>query len=55
MHCKGTEIWVVLIIWQKIMEEHLVRLFPFHVALLPTEALNIMSEVPANFQLLHKL
>ena len=39
----------------KVIEEHLVRLFPFPVALPPTEALNITTEVPSNAQHLHKL
>ena len=39
----------------KVIEEHLVRLFPFPVALPPTETLNITAEVPSNAQRLHKL
>ena len=40
---------------QKVIEDHLVRLLPFPVALPPTEALNITTEVPPNAQRLHKL
>jgi len=45
----------VLMRSHKVIEEHLVRLFPFPVALPPTEALNITTEVPSNAQHLHKL